>query len=299
MRKTIYILLILLNCLTLFSQEKKVQEGELKFTLHKPLNNNESIIYTDHNRLNQIITNLLSNAMKFTEKGHIHFGYRIAGDALNFYVEDSGIGVPEEMTEKIFEPFRQVEGHLVKEHGGTGLGLAISRKLTQLLGGEMTLESEEGKGSKFNFTLPYNRTKTKPIEVAPQISQKALRESIQDICLLIAEDDEINFLFYKSFLGNRLTLLRAKNGQEAVDMVKSNPEIDAVLMDIKMPVMNGIEAIKIIKSFMPKLPIIAQTAYAMPEDKKMVFDAGGDDYISKPINRRHLLEKIKNYCVAK
>ncbi|MDA3853473.1 MAG: PAS domain S-box protein [Bacteroidales bacterium] len=284
---------------SLFSQEKKVQEGDLKFTLHKPLDNDECIIYTDHNRLNQIITNLLSNAMKFTEKGHIDFGYRIAGDALNFYVEDSGIGVPEEMTEKIFEPFRQVEGHLVKEHGGTGLGLAISRKLTHLLGGEMTLESEEGKGSKFNFTLPYNRTKTKPIAVAPQISQKALRESIQDICLLIAEDDEINFLFYKSFLGNRLTLLRAKNGKEAIDMVKNNPEIDAVLMDIKMPVMNGIEAIKIIKSFRPKLPIIAQTAYAMPEDKKMVIDAGGDDYISKPINRRHLLEKIKNYCVAK
>lgn len=284
---------------SLFSQEAKVQSGAIKFTLNKPLNDEQCIMTTDHNRLNQIITNLLSNAMKFTEKGHINFGYRVVGDALNFYVEDSGIGVPDDMKEKIFEPFRQVEGHLVKEHGGTGLGLAISRKLTHLLGGHMTLDSSEGKGSKFDFTLPYNKPKVEEVVEVVETPQKTLKDSIKDICLLIAEDDEVNFLFYKSFLGNRLKLLRAHNGQEAIDMVKNQPEIDIVLMDVKMPVMSGIEAMKKIKSFMPKLPIIAQTAYAMPEDKKMVFDAGADDYISKPINRRHLLEKIKTLCVVK
>lgn len=284
---------------SLFSQEKKVQDGHIKFTLQKPLCDEDCLITTDHNRLNQILTNLLSNAMKFTEKGRINFGYRVVGDALNFFVEDSGIGVPDDMKEKIFEPFRQVEGHLVKEHGGTGLGLAISRKLTHLLGGEMALDSKEGQGSKFSFTLPYNKSLADVNVKKTVLPQKNLKESIKDICLLIAEDDEINFLFYKSFLGNRLRLLRAKNGQEAIDMVKTNAEIDIILMDVKMPLMSGIEAMKKIKSFMPKLPIIAQTAYAMPEDKKMVFDAGADDYISKPINRRLLLEKIKELCHIK
>lgn len=288
----------LLNTLySLFSQDEKVQSGHVKFTLHKPLNDEESIMITDQNRLSQIITNLLSNAMKFTEEGEINFGYRVVGDALNFYTEDTGIGVPEDMKEKIFEPFRQVEGHLVKEHGGTGLGLAISRQLTHLLGGEMTLKSEEKKGSRFSFTLPYNKVKTTVLEEVVETSSKTLKDNIQDICLLIAEDDEVNFLFYKSFLGSRLQLLRAKTGQEAIDLIKSNPNVDAVLMDMKMPIMNGYDAIKAIKKLKPHLPIIAQTAYAMPEDKKKALDAGADDYISKPINRRHLLDKIKHFCV--
>jgi len=280
---------------SLFSQDKKIQEGQISFKLHKPLSDAHCIMYTDSNRLNQIITNLLSNAIKFTEEGHIDFGYRVVGDALNFYVEDSGIGVPDEMKEKIFEPFRQVEGHLVKEHGGTGLGLAISRKLTDLLGGKMTLESEEQKGSKFSFTLPYNKPK---VEVVPETIQKTRKVDIKDICLLIAENDEANFLFYKSFLGNRLNLLRAKTGEEAVAMVKDNAKIDIVLVDTKLSGIGGIAAIKQIKAYQASLPIIAQTALAMPDDKKKAMDAGAHDYISKPINRRQLLERIKAFCLA-
>ncbi len=285
------------NLHSLFGQDKKVLDGNIKFNLYKSLSNQEAIMMTDNNRLSQILTNLLSNALKFTEKGAIDFGYKVVGDALLFYVQDSGIGVPDDMKERIFEPFRQVEGHLVRQHGGTGLGLSISRKLVTLLGGELILESEEGKGSCFSFTLPYQKPKVENAKAGDLISHKVLRDNIKDVCLLIAEDDDVNFLFYKSFLGKRLQLMRAHNGQEAIAMVKENTGVDVVLMDVKMPVMNGYEAMKQIKKLRPGLPIIAQTAYAMPEDKKLAFDSGADDYVSKPINRRQLLEKIKALCM--
>ncbi len=281
---------------SLFGQDEKVQSGDIVFSLHKA-DADECTIHTDHNRLSQILTNLLSNAMKFTNKGKVDFGYRLVGDALNFFVKDTGIGVPDDMQTIIFEPFRQVEGHLVKAHGGTGLGLSISKKLTELLGGEMSMESHEGEGTSFEFTLPYEHKQVMPAHHKAMVSQYELKEQIKDVCLLIAEDDDINYLFFKSFLGTRLTLLRAVNGQEAIDMVKAHPEIDIVLMDVKMPVMDGLEATKRLKVDYPNLPIIVQTAYAMIEDKEEVFRAGANDYLTKPINRRDLLEKIKKLCI--
>ena len=236
--------------------------------------------------------------MKFTDEGEVKLGYHITDNAINFYVEDTGIGVPDDMKTIIFEPFRQVEGHLVKAHGGTGLGLSISKKLSKLLGGEMTMSSEEGKGTLFNFILPYTHRLQKTSIKTASVSQYELKDEIKDVSLLIAEDDEINFMFFKSFLGSRMNLLRANNGQEAVKMVESHPEIDAILMDVKMPIMDGLEATRIIKAAHPDLPIIVQTAYAMLEDKEEVFQAGANDYITKPINRRDLLEKIKKLCVT-
>jgi len=287
------------NLYRLFSQNPKILEGKINFSLSKSLCDEEAIMMTDQNRLSQILTNLLSNALKFTEEGEIRFGYRLAGDALNFFVEDTGIGVPADMQDKIFEPFRQVEGHLVRQHGGTGLGLSISRKLTALLGGELLLESEENKGSKFEFTLPYQKPHVHAVPCEDNESQVDLKDDIKDVCLLIAEDDEVNFLFYKSFLGRHMKLKRACNGQEAVNMVQADSAIDIVLMDVKMPVMDGYEAMKQIKKIRPQLPVIAQTAYAMPEDKKRAAESGADDYVSKPINRRQLLEKIKRFCTKK
>lgn len=285
---------------SLFSQEKKIHDNEISLHLHASLSDKDSIIYTDQNRLNQILTNLLSNAFKFTEKGKISFGYHVAGSALNFYVEDSGIGIPHDMKGVIFEPFRQVEGKLVREYGGTGLGLSISKKLTNLLGGKMSLESEENKGSRFEFTLPFNRPRVKlPSKIKSKQTQNSIKYNIKDICLLIAEDDEVNFLFYKSFLGSRLKLIRAKDGQEAINIAKHDSSIDIILMDVKMPQISGYEAMREIRKFKPDIPIIVQTAYAMPDDKQKALDNGADDYISKPINRQHLLEKIKKLCIKK
>lgn len=295
-KSDVFVNKLLDNLYSLFGQDAKVLSGAVNFTLQKAVAD-DCVLHTDYNRLSQILTNLLSNAMKFTDEGEVKLGYRLAGDALNFYVEDTGIGVPEDMKTIIFEPFRQVEGHLVKEHGGTGLGLSISKKLTELLGGEMTMDSEEGEGASFSFTLPYEHKRQKKKKEKSLVSQYELKEEIKDVSLLIAEDDEINFMFFKSFLGTRMKLLRASNGQEAIEMVESHPEIDAILMDVKMPIMDGLEATKRIKAEHPDLPIIVQTAYAMLEDKEEVFRAGANDYLTKPINRRDLLEKIKKLCV--
>ena len=285
------------NLYRLYEQDTKVKSGAVKLSIHKALKG-DCVIFTDNNRLSQILTNLLSNAIKFTNEGEIKLGYTITNKTLDFYVEDTGIGVPDDMKTIIFEPFRQVEGHLVKEHGGTGLGLSISKKLSELLGGEMHMESQEGQGTRFNLSLPYEHKQVKASKKSNLISQYELKNEIKDVSLLIAEDDEINFMFFKSFLGSRMKLLRANNGQEAIEMVEQHPEIDAILMDVKMPIMDGLEATKIIKADHPNLPIIVQTAYAMIEDKEMVFRAGANDYLTKPINRRELLEKIKKLCVA-
>ena len=287
------------NLASLFSQDIKVQSGSVKFSLHKAIASNDCLMHTDQNRLSQILNNLLSNAMKFTEEGEVKFGYRLLEDKLSIFVEDTGIGIPEDMVEGVFEPFRQVEGHIVRQHGGTGLGLSISKKLVTLLGGEMALETKEGQGSRFCFTLPYKKIPPVVQQEEVLVSQNVLKDEIKDVCLLIAEDDDVNYLFYQSFLGNKLKLLRASDGQEAVDMVEKYPEIDAILMDVKMPVMGGYEATKLIKATHPSLPIIAQTAYAMAEDKRLALESGADDYISKPINRRQLLEKLKELCLAK
>lgn len=287
---------VLKDLYSLFSQNEKVANGKVKLEISTPLSDENSLINSDQNRLCQIITNLLSNALKFTETGTVKFGYKVLDKSLEFFVNDSGIGVPEDMKQRIFEPFRQVEGHLIKQHGGTGLGLSISRKLSQLLGGNLTMKSAEGSGSQFHFSLPFE-AQEKPASLKPKTLNKSYRNHIKDVTLLIAEDDEVNFMFFRSFLGNRLTIIRATSGVEAIELTQKHPEIDVILMDVRMPVMNGIDAIKKIKETHPNIPIIAQTAYAMPEDKKEVFDAGADDYITKPINRRELLQKIQRFCV--
>ncbi len=283
----------------LYSENEKVKENQILLSVHTPLPDIDSVILTDYNRLNQILTNLLSNAFKFTEKGKITFGYRLTDRYVRFFVEDSGIGIPEDMKDVIFEPFRQVEGNLVRAHGGTGLGLSISKKLTNLLGGEMKLESDEGRGTRFIFTLPYTPIRKNDDRILKTpVAQKTLKENIKEITLLIAEDDDVNFIFYNSFLGKRMNVIRAKNGKEAIAIVSEKIHIDVILMDVKMPEMSGYEAMREIRRINHEIPIIVQTAYAMNEDRQKAFDHGADDYISKPINRKDLIAKIKALCVC-
>jgi CheY-like chemotaxis protein/anti-sigma regulatory factor (Ser/Thr protein kinase) len=258
------------------------------------LNNEESVLYTDKTRLRQILTNLVNNALKFTQAGTIEVGYEIIEGYMKFYVRDSGIGIPVELHDKIFEPFRQVELEITYHYGGTGLGLSISRKLVELLRGKIWRESQPGQGSVFYFTVPLltrnemENSKQKPSE----------RKDLQahGKVVLIAEDDDTNYLYLEAALSKaKLNLLRAFNGIQAVEMCKTNREIQLVLMDIKMPLMNGYDATVLIKQDQPNLPIIVQTAYAMVEERNMAFAAGCDDYIAKPIKKTELVEMVMKY----
>jgi two-component system sensor histidine kinase EvgS len=274
----------------------KAQSKGIKLTVEKGLSDENRFVICDKVKLNQVLNNLLSNALKFTEKGFIHFGYKLNSKSLNFFVKDSGIGISEEMQSKIFDRFRQAELDLTRQYGGTGLGLSISEKLVLLMDGRIWLESEPGKGATFHFQLPYKKAEiqTAENEATEYSVENDSRHEYSRKNILIAEDEEVNFLFIKELLKNTgINILRAHDGNEAIEICSNHPEIDLILMDIKMPVMDGYEATRRIKKLWPEIPVIAQTAYALSSDMEKAFDAGCDDYIAKPLQKEHLMEKIK------
>ena len=253
-------------------------------------------VYTDGGRLKQIISNLLHNAFKFTNEGSITFGYHIKAKQILFFVKDTGIGIPHEYLEKIFDRFLQVETEMTKHLGGTGLGLSISKKLVSLLGGDMWVESKLNKGSEFYFTIPLKHVELVYEKQNP--SNSDFKQKISST-ILIAEDKDINYEYLVEVLyGTGISHIRAKDGFEAIEMCKKNPHIGLVLMDIRMPNLNGLDATKQIKLFRPDLPIIAQTAFAMHEDKDKAFKAGCDDYLSKPTTKEDLVRMISKYLVT-
>ena len=271
---------------------KKLQ---LHCTLGLP--DNESIIETDSGKLAQILTNLIQNALKFTRTGTIDFGYTRQGTTLEFYVTDTGIGIPDDMQQKIFDRFRQVDNTLTRNHEGSGLGLSISKAYVAMLGGKISVQSQEGMGSTFTFTLPYiplNSQNPSALSTQHFLSQDStLNTLFPAFCILIVEDDEVSTLLLKRTLKNEnSTLLCAVNGLEAVEIVQHHPEINLVLMDLQLPIMNGFEATKLIKQQRPDLPVIAQSAFASKEDKQKAREAGCSSYITKPINKTELLNLI-------
>jgi PAS domain S-box-containing protein len=264
----------------------------LNFIPFKSLTDNESVIISDKTRLKQALDNLLNNAFKFTHEGEIQFGYELQDENIGFYVTDTGIGIAREQQDKIFEQFRQEEMGITRQYGGTGLGLAICKKLVNLLGGDIRVESVKGKGSSFYFTIPY-----KPVNQLEEMSgNKKQDKNVERFTILVAEDEEINYLYVEEELtGEGIQLILAKNGKEAVDMTRDNPGIDLILMDIKMPALDGLKATKMIKEFRPGLPIIAYTAYVFDNDKAKAMEAGCDDYLTKPLDIDRLRELIEKY----
>lgn len=254
-------------------------------------------IYIDPTRLQQIFNNLLSNALKFTNEGVVEFGVRLKESVtLEFYVKDSGIGINAKDHEKIFEMFGQADASSTREHGGSGLGLTISKKLVELMDGKIRVESREGKGSAFYFELPY-----RPVTISESEGRsKGIPEVIKDRLLLV-EDNMINQRLTKLILEKSgFDVLTANNGQEAIDIYKSGKGIKLIVMDIQMPVLDGLSATKIIRSYenenkLDRTPIIALTAHAMKGDKEKCLDAGCDNYLSKPIMIEVLVNKIKKY----
>ncbi|GET24525.1 PAS domain S-box protein [Prolixibacter sp. NT017] len=259
---------------------------------------------TDKRRMKQLLTNLMDNAVKFTSEGHIECGYKLHPtnhnfDQIEFYIKDTGIGVPSDMVPLIFEPFRQADNSLTRQFGGTGLGLSIAKKLAELLGGTMNVNSVPGKQTIFSVTFPFqpsNQETTKKMIHNTADNKYHFVPDWQQHKVLIVEDVESNYQYIYSVLGKTgIQIVWASDGKEAIEYYKQNPDIDMILMDIKLPIMNGLDATQKLKRLNPDIPVIAVTAYAMAEDKEKCLEAGCDDFIVKPVNRFELLAKIENH----
>lgn len=278
-----------------FFKPEATRDG-LELNFHNQLQSNESIISTDNEKFYAILTNLIKNAIKYTHNGSIDFGYIKKGDELEFYIKDTGIGIPMERQKAVFERFVQADIEDKKVYEGAGLGLAITKAYVEMLDGKIWLSSSEGEGTTFYFTIPYKKeqnvtsssiVENHPVEVSNSLSKK--------LKVLIAEDEEFADTYLTIILKQFChKLLHAQTGLEAIKQCRNNPDIDLILMDIKMPIVDGYKATNEIRKFNKDVIIIAQTAYALPGDKENAIEAGCNDYISKPIDKVELIKMIQN-----
>jgi PAS domain S-box-containing protein len=267
----------------------------ISFTIKTPIEDESAFILSDEIKLIQVLSNLLNNSFKFTSEGYIDCGYKVENDLISFWVRDTGIGIPDSERERIFERFYQVENSTTHKTGGTGLGLSISKAYVELMGGKIWVVSQPGDGSSFYFTIPYIPVKGINNEEKQTLTSKEVTFS-DGKSILIAEDDDINFLLLSEILsGHNINIIRALNGLEAVNACDNTSKIDLVLMDIKMPVMDGYQATELIKKKRPELAVIAVTAYTQEKNSDNIADFGFSDYISKPIDRDQLIKILKKH----
>jgi PAS domain S-box-containing protein len=276
--------------------EKLILEKNLKIELRLPENADSHVLESDEELIFKSLCHLMANAVKFNDRGKVILGYQIKGDQIEFFVEDNGIGISKESQARIFDYFSQEDSSSVRRFEGSGLGLSIVKGISTLLGGSVNLVSTKGLGSCFYFIIPAG--KLSHIEPPAPV---VIKEKVDQPILLIAEDDESNF-FVLEVVVKKTTgakVIRASNGLEAVDFCRENPGITLVLMDIKMPVMDGLEATREIKAFRPDLPIIAITAYAMSGDEQKALNAGCNDYLAKPVSMKALVAKLEVFGLTK
>jgi signal transduction histidine kinase len=269
---------------------------EIEFVLKKQGEDLPHCLFTDVVKLKQILFNLLTNAIKFTDNGYVKLSYEWnkRKNQLEFYIEDTGLGIEKRNQEFIFERFRRVDSDYSIRVGGLGLGLAITKAYVELLGGKIVLKSDIGKGSKFKFTLPviFDKREESLLERI-EVIKEDVSSSLKNKTILIAEDDNINFLLFDKIMkDSNYKIIRAKDGEEAVNIFKENPEIDLVLMDIKMPKMDGYQALKEIKMYKPSAIVVAQTAFSSSDEIEKIKQEGFDSYITKPINKEKLFDTI-------
>jgi len=281
----------------LYGQYKtKADEKNIDLTIKKTLHDNNAVIVSDKTKITQILSNLMGNSLKFTDNGTIELSYTIKENNIVFTVNDSGIGIPEDMHEEIFDRFRQIQYSSSRYYGGSGLGLAISKAYIELLGGKIWLESKPGQGTSFHFSIPFktNNNKSKP-KIKPKDSDvQVLNNKIKKI--LVAEDDDSNFLLIKTLLNQaKIDIVRVKTGFEAVEVCKNTPKFDIILMDIKMPEMNGLEATKKIRAFNERIPIIIESAYFDEANKEAANNAGCNLFITKPIKKSILINSMNKF----
>jgi PAS domain S-box-containing protein len=292
------------NLIAFFSSEAGQKNIKILFLRYFPVY--KAIINTDKEKVTSILTNLIKNAIKFTTTGIIEVGYVRKNNYLEFFVKDTGLGVPEELKEIIFERFRQGSESLIRNYEGAGLGLSISKGYVDILGGKIWVESNpkrpftgklnSEKGSTFYFTIPYNHSEPEnnPAKNSFKVIQKINLK--KDLKIMIVEDDIFSELLI-SIIARNISdnILRVSTGPSAVETCRNNPDIDLILMDIKIPGMDGYEATRKIREFNKSVIIIAQTAYGLEGDREKAIEAGCNDYIPKPINQIKLKEMIEKH----
>jgi hypothetical protein len=288
----------------IYSFFKPEVEGKgMKLVYTNGLSSNESRIKTDPEKVYAILTNLVKNAIKYSDNGTIEFGYELVATgpvkSLQFFIKDDGIGIPEEKQTAIFERFVQVDNSDKRAYQGAGLGLSISKAYVEMLGGKIWVESKPGQGSQFYFTIPYNSCNEKNIRIETSASASETEMQKRKLKILIADDDEISRKLIKLVVDMFDTeFFKAKTGAEAVQICRDNPDLDLILMDIKMPEMDGNEATRQIRQFNSKVLIIAQTAYAFNADREKALASGCNDFITKPIDKNQLLGLLKKYFLT-
>ena len=272
----------------------EAMQKKLHLSFKKGLNSDNAFIRADREKLYAVLTNLVKNAIKFTKTGSIEFGYDLKGEFLEFYVKDTGPGIPDDQKEIIFERFRQGNESLSWNYEGSGLGLAISKAYVEMLGGKIWVESKIGHGSTMRFTIPYvsGNESNEPLQT---ITEEEISVTGK-LNILVVEDDKTSRKLIKNMIKPFAdNYFQAINGHEAVKVCQHNPGINLVLMDINMPGMNGYEATRQIREFNKEVVIIAQTAFALPGDREKAIKAGCNNYIPKPINRLAMIILINQY----
>ena len=265
----------------------KAKEKKISLYLENGLTDEDSNMLIDDSKILKILSNLLENALKFTNSGFIKFGYKLISDNLEFFVADTGIGIEKNNQKKIFERFSQENKEISKKVGGIGLGLSIVKENTELLGGKIKVKSKKGEGTTFLVTIPY-----KPITVDNEKANCKAKNTI-----LIAEDDKINFLYLETVINNinsDIKIIHAKNGKEAMDICLEN-KIDLLFMDLRMPLIDGYQASEKIYKLFPKIPSIALTANTTKEVRKNAVNSGCLDLLSKPVKKETINKILKEY----
>jgi two-component system sensor histidine kinase/response regulator len=288
--------LLLSELQVVFNQYKVLQNKEhLDIRVSYP-DSRGLILFTDPGRLQQLISHLINNSIKYTEKGWMEIGYRLVSEQrIEFFVKDTGIGLSRDLQKRIFGRVAEEE-FLPGKPEVPGLGLTISKNLIKLLGGKMWVESELGQGSTFYFTIPFEEVPETYHQLASEEEFVIPSYTWKDKVILVVEDDEVNFKFIEAVLQDTaVNILHARNGIQAVELCKSISKIDLVLMDIKMPEMNGFQATRIIREFNRKIPIIAQTAFVPETELNKCLEAGCNDHIAKPIEIKEFFEKVDRF----
>jgi hypothetical protein len=275
--------------------ELQAKQKNLNLSLTNKFSADLTAIWSDPKKLRQILNNIIGNALKFTEKGAVEIKVEPKEHQLIFSITDTGIGIEPSLQEVIFDRFRQVELGISRKYGGTGLGLSLAKSYIELLGGTIRVVSSPGNGSTFSFEIPYQLVLSQPVLKSVEKIDSNMG-TWKEKTILVAEDEKINLFYIQTVLKSTgINMIIVNNGLEAVEQCKNNHDIALVLMDIKMPEMDGLTATRIIKSFRAGLPIIATTAFALSSDREKCLEAGCDNYLSKPIKKDKLISMMNEY----
>lgn len=282
-----------IDSLYLFFQSQADQR-KLKLIFHVSNTAEDVMFRTDEAKLRLILINILGNALKFTEEGLVKMTVDLRGKHLQFTIQDTGIGIEPKFHQTIFDRFRQADITSTRKYGGTGLGLSISKSYTEILGGHIKLDSAAGEGTTFVIEIPYHPGN--PVEPKPVSGMQDTTIDWSSKTILLAEDEEDHAILITTILRpTGIHIIYATNGQDALKFCNENDRVDLVLTDLRMPEMDGFEAVKRIKSIHPELPVIAVTAYTLINDKDRAWDSGCNDYLTKPIRPKELIRMLRKY----